>query len=98
MANIRPNCPLPSTPTLAPGRIGAALSLLLLRGMVLAIPSSSNFCYGSLPLEGRAGEGGEACTRFQSPLPNPPHQGEGIGKGVHVSICACHASVKLVIP
>ncbi|MBA3481363.1 MAG: carbamoyl-phosphate synthase large subunit, partial [Pirellulales bacterium] len=39
---------------------------------------------GSLPLEGRAGEGvGPAdgsSTRTSSPLPNPPHQGEGTGE------------------
>ena len=32
---------------------------------------------GSLPLEGRAGEGVEAKLRAQSALPNPPPQGEG---------------------
>jgi isoleucyl-tRNA synthetase len=33
---------------------------------------------GSLPLVGRAGEGGSA-GKAPAPLPNPPHQGEGTG-------------------
>jgi thiamine-phosphate pyrophosphorylase len=35
---------------------------------------------GSLPLEGRAGEGVSSGYARSTPLPNPPHQGEGIGK------------------
>jgi cysteine desulfurase len=34
---------------------------------------------GSLPLEGRAGEGVGSGYTLQSPLPNPPPQGEGTG-------------------
>ncbi len=35
---------------------------------------------GSLPLEGRAGEGGRGGCQRSTPLPNPPPQGEGTGE------------------
>ena len=41
------------------------------------VKHTSSDSSGSLPREGRAGEGGEAGTRDESPLPNPPPQGEG---------------------
>ena len=38
---------------------------------------------GSLPLEGRAGEGVGSWYTLQSPLPSPPLQGEGTGNSSH---------------
>ncbi|HEX6960877.1 MAG TPA: hypothetical protein VF175_03360, partial [Lacipirellula sp.] len=62
-----------------------AIKRLAVRGApAIGVAAAYGVClsmdsFGSLPLAGRAGEGVEAGTPFQSPLPNPPRRGEGTG-------------------
>jgi primosomal protein N' (replication factor Y) len=65
----------------------APVQVLVKSGLVIA--TKSRISSGSLPSAGRVGEGGGAVsglsTRTSSPLPSPPHQGEGTGKRLELN-------------
>ena len=75
----------PMTAAAVAKRVGcteAPIKSLVKQGLVAA--TIARISSGSLPPEGRAGEGGSAISgssaRTSSPLPNPPPQGEGTGR------------------
>jgi primosomal protein N' (replication factor Y) len=63
------------------------ISALVKAGLVTA--TKLRVSSGSVPSAGRVGEGGGAAcgpsTRTSSPLPSPPHQGEGTGKRLELN-------------
>jgi methylthioribose-1-phosphate isomerase len=59
-----------------------AIGVAAAYGVCLASRSS-----GPLPLEGRAGEGVGSGYTAPSPLPNPPHRGEGTGGNSFLAAC-----------